>query len=446
MDRVRKAFPVGGAPESLNLRLKNEGTFDTTVSREWLMQNGYVRTAAALGGIPTWSGEAVSIESALGHSVVWSCNRIISESTGYVPAILKQQKGTTTREATDHPMYSGMQEAPNEETTAQCFTELLTSHCVLGGDGFAKIVRRSGSGTALQLQQLLPGQVLTDREKQGEKRLVYVVKEPGVSDKTYVVQHGKPHDILHLRGLGWNGTRGFDVISFARNSIGSAIAQERNVANFWRNGGRNPYYLKKKVPFENDEDFGNFRSDWEKTYSQPWRAPILEGEDYEYHDIGQSQRDSQSNEHRLYSIPEICRWFRISPHLVGDLSRATFSNIEHLGLEFVKMTLSPWITRWEQEFWRCVLTPEEKAKGYFLRHNLRELLRGDFLTRMRGYASALQNGQMSIDEVRYDDDMDPLPNGAGSHYHIQTNMGTIGDDGEVIAPQGPQNSKLIRLA
>jgi HK97 family phage portal protein len=150
----------------------------------------------------------------------------------------------------------------------------------------------------------------------------------------------------------------------------------------------------------------------------------------ELKELGMSMRDAQMLESRQFSIAEICRWFSISPHLVGDLSRATFSNIEHLFLEFLQMTLNTWINRWEQEFWRCVLTDEEKGQGYQLRFKVDELLRGDFTTRMEGYASALQNGHMSIDEVRSLEGRNRLPNGTGSNYHVQLNMQQVDKIGE----------------
>jgi HK97 family phage portal protein len=130
----------------------------------------------------------------------------------------------------------------------------------------------------------------------------------------------------------------------------------------------------------------------------------------------------------------------MSPHLVGDLSRATFSNIEQLMLQFLKLTLSSWLTRWEQELWRCVLTPEEKSQGYFFRHNLDALLRGDFVSRVQGYATLLQNGVTSVNEVRDLEFWDPI-NG-GDDHHIQLNMQTIpGSD----QPVTNRSAALVRL-
>jgi HK97 family phage portal protein len=424
---------------SLAVKFAGGISFDS-VSAGWYLRNGYPQIYSILtGGMPAWSGEAVSVETALNHSVVWACNRIISESIGYIPAILMRKTGNEKQPAEGHPMHLAMKMAPNDEISAQGFTEMLTSHCLLQGNGFAHIIRRSGTGTAVQLQHLLPQNVFPDREKDGAKRLVYVIKEPGTADKTYTLQPGKPQDILHLRGLGWDGLRGYSVITMGRQSIGSAIAAERNAARFWAYGGRVPYVLKLDKKFQNDQDFEKFRDDWEKVYSEPQRAPILEPW-VTYEKVGLSMKDAQALETRLFTVSEICRWFSVSPHLVQDLSHATFSNIENLALQFVVMTLSTWIGRWEQDFWRCVLTPEEKAQGYFLRHNVNALLRGDFKARMDGYASALQNGHMSIDEVRDLEDRNPLPDGAGSHYHIQLNMQSIGDEQPQQNPQ-PRNAK-----
>jgi HK97 family phage portal protein len=422
---LKRFAPNSSEPIALNLKATFDSTFGAEASA--YRQDGYERIASILsGGAPTWSGEAVNLRTALQHPVVWACNGIVSGSIGFIPAVLMQKKNGAKQEAAGHPMYSAMQNAPNDEITAQGFTELLTSHCLMAGNGFAKINRRSGTGVAIELEHLLPGQVDIGREKSGQKRLVYVIKnETGATDKTYTVEKGKPQDILHLRGLGWDGVRGYSVIELGRQSIGTAIAAERNTALFWANGGRIPYLLEMARAFKDDRDFQKFRAEWEEIYANPHRAPILEN-GTTYKQTGLSMRDAQAIEFRQAAIAELCRWFFVSPHLVGDLSRATFSNIEQLALDFVKMTLSRWLSRWEQDFWRCVLTPDEKSAGYYLRHNIRELLRGDFKTRMEGFASALQNGHMNIDEVRDEEDRNPLPDGIGQDYHIQLNMQSVG--------------------
>jgi HK97 family phage portal protein len=435
-----KSLMSGFGDDPISLDLKSAGgiSFDA-VNVGWYSRNGFPGIYSILsGGMPAWSGEPVSVETALNHSVVWACQRIISETVGFIPAVMMQQKGAEKQVALKHPMYSALHDAPNEEITAMGFSEMLTGHCVLQGNAYAQIVRRSGTGTAIELHHLQPEQVRPDREKDGQRRLIYVVKDGNSPEKTYTVQRGKPHDLLHIRGLGWDGLRGYSVITMARQSIGTAISAERNVARFYANGGRVPYVLKMDKPFKTDADFEKFRADWEKVYAEPHRAPMLEN-GMDYKQIGLNATDAQLLETRLFHIHEICRWFLVSPHLVGDLSRATFSNIEQLALEFVKMTLSAWLTRWEQELWRCVLTPEEKAQGYFWRHNLNALLRGDFQSRMSGYATMLQNGIASVNEVRDLEDWNPTD--GGDDHHIQLNMQTL--PGGV--PTTSQSAALIRL-
>ena len=403
---------------------------------EWYVRNGYYGIAAAASGGysgVSWAGEQVNVFSAMNHSVVWACRKIISETVGFIPLImLKAQADPKAGKqlALTHPMYRAMKNSPNDEMTAMTFRETLTGHCLMQGNAFAKIIRRSGTGVAMELQPLPPDMVKTDRNKSGQ--LVYTVKDGG-EQKSYTVQGGKPHDILHLKGLGDNGILGFSVIQVGSQSIGTAIAAEKNVGSFYAHGGRLPYVLETANYFAQREDFEKFRTDWEAVYNQPHRAPILE-KDLKYKQIGISAKDSQLLETRLFSIHEICRWFGVPPHLVGDLSRATFSNIEELALEFVKLTLNTWLTRWEQELWRCVLTPEEKAENYLWKHNLNALLRGDFPTRMAGYATMLQNGIASQDEVRDLEDWNPISDGRGSGYHIQLNMQTLPPDGGPLQP------------
>jgi HK97 family phage portal protein len=287
-----------------------------------------------------------------------------------------------------------------------------------------------------------------DREKTGQRRLVYIVKHSlggvaGNNETTFAVDKGKPQDILHIRGLGWDGLRGYSVITMARQSMGTALSVERNVARFYAQGGRVPYLLEMARKFKTDEDFDKFRQDWEKTYAEPHKVPILEN-DIKYTKIGLSAVDAQMLETRLFGIHEICRWFLMSPHLVGDLSRATFSNIEQLALEFVKVTMQPWFTRWEQDLWRCVLTPDEKGQGYYFKHNTNELLRGDFLTRMQGYAIMLQNGVASDNEIRDLEDWNPFKGGDG--HHIQLNMQPVPAAGLPAPTSGSQSPQLVRIS
>jgi HK97 family phage portal protein len=432
--------------QTIELDLKGAGISFDAVNAGWYARNGYPGIYTLLsGGMPAWSGEPVSLETSLNHSVVWACNRLISETVSALPLVMMRQNLGAKELAEDHPMFTALRHAPNDEMTAMSFRETRTSHTLLSGNGYAQIIRRSGTGTAVELHALDPNQVRVEREKTGQRRLVYIVRTGsgmgGNSERSFTLTPGQPHDILHIRGLGWDGLRGYSVITMARQSIGTAISAERHVARFYANGGRVPYILEMVKKFASDSDFDKFRADWEKNYSEPHKVPILEN-GTTYKQIGLNAVDAQMLETRLFDIHEICRWFLVSPHLVGDLSRATFSNIEQLALEFVKITLSGWFARWEQDLWRCVLTPEEKSKGFYFKHNVNELLRGDFLTRMQGYAVMLQNGVASQNEVRDLEDWNPFA--GGDAHHIQLNMQTIQPNGNGTTPA--QSPALVRIS
>jgi HK97 family phage portal protein len=196
--------------------------------------------------------------------------------------------------------------------------------------------------------------------------------------------------------------------------------------------------MEKK--FQNDAAFDKFRADWESVYSEPHKAPILEN-GMKYQPIGLNAADSQMLQTRLFDINEICRWFSVSPHLVGDLSKATFSNIEELALQFVKLTLNGWLRRWEEELWRCVLTPQEQAQNYFFRHDTDALLQGNFASRVAGYAVLLQNAVTSVNEIRSKENMNPVA--GGDAHHIQLNMQTIPGTGSVLL--GADSPHLVPL-
>ena len=155
--------------------------------------------------------------------------------------------------------------------------------------------------------------------------------------------------------------------------------------------------------------------------SNSGKVAVLE-EGMKYTPISISPEQAQFLETRKFQIDEIARIFRVPPHMVGDLEKSSFSNIEQQSLEFVKYTLQPWITRWEQTLARSLLNPSEK-KTYFFKFNLEGLLRGDYKSRMDGYAIARQNGWMSANDIRELENLDRIPaEDGGDLYLVNGNM------------------------
>lgn len=393
-------------------------SFSTTAA--YTFYRKYPRLRLALGaGEPTYTGRIVTEATALNCAVVWAAVSVISDAIAAMPLHLYRRGQDDSRErARDHPLYALLHDLPNPETTAFQLRQTMQAHLLTWGNAYARIVRPTGdSQRVLALTLIKPGDI-TRIERRGGG-LVYFWNENGREQEPI-----SGADMLHLRGLGFDGVQGYSVISMARQTIGLAQIEEEYAAKFFARGGRRPYLLEHPQRFKTDTDFENFREKWEKVYADPdnfYRAPILEG-GLKYQELGFDMEDSQFLGARQFGVPEICRWFKVSPHLVHDLSRATFSNIEHLAIEFVTHTLGPWMKRWEQEISRCLLTAEER-QSYYAEFNPDSLLRGDFESRTRGYSTLLQNGVLSINEVRRLENMNAIE-GGGDH-HIQLNMQSL---------------------
>lgn len=238
----------------------------------------------------------------------------------------------------------------------------------------------------------------------------------------------QPHDVLHIPGLGFDGLVGYSPIAMAKNAIGMAIACEEYGAKFFANGAAPSGVLEHPGTIK---DPSRVRESWQATFGGSANAnkvAVLE-EGMKYTPISISPNEAQFLETRKFQIDEIARIFRVPPHMVGDLEKSSFSNIEQQSLEFVKYTLDPWVARWEQAMVRALLTQEEK-KTYFFKFNVDGLLRGDYQSRMNGYATARQNGWMSANDIRELENLDRIPAEAGGDlYLINGNMTKLEDAG-----------------
>ena len=227
--------------------------------------------------------------------------------------------------------------------------------------------------------------------------------------------------MLHIPGLGFDGLVGYSPIAMAKNAIGMAIACEEYGAKFFANGAAPGGVLEHPGTIKDPQ---RVRESWQSTFGGSGNAnkiAVLE-EGMKYTPIGISPEQAQFLETRKFQINEIARIFRVPPHMVGDLEKSSFSNIEQQSLEFVKYTLDPWVIRWEQSIQRTLLSKDEKA-AYFVKFNLEGLLRGDYQSRMNGYAIGRQNGWMSANDIRELENLDRIPaEDGGDLYLINGNM------------------------
>ena len=231
----------------------------------------------------------------------------------------------------------------------------------------------------------------------------------------------EPKDVLHIPGLGFDGLVGYSPIAMAKNAIGLAIATEEFGSKFFANGAAPSGVLEHPGTIK---DPTRVREAWQSQFGgsgNSGKVAVLE-EGMKYTPISISPEQAQFLETRKFQINEIARIFRVPPHMVGDLEKSSFSNIEQQSLEFVKYTLDPWVVRWEQSLSRSLLSEDEK-KVYFFKFKLEGLLRGDYQSRMNGYAIARQNGWMSANDIRELEDLDKLtPEQGGDLYLINGNM------------------------
>ena len=376
------------------------------------------RYAFYMGG--SSSGKSVTERSAMQMTAVYACVRILSEAIAGLPLQLYHLKDDGGKEkAIDHPLYLLLHDEPNPEMSSFVFRETLMTHLLLWGNAYAQIIR-NGKGQVVALYPLMPNKMTVSRDEKGQLYYTYQKSQEELpKDSAYTVTL-HPSDVLHIPGLGFDGLVGYSPIAMAKNAIGLAIATEEYGAKFFANGAT-PGGLLEYPGTVKDPD--KIRDSWSKGFSggNSHKVAILE-EGMKYTPISISPEQAQFLETRKFQINEIARIFRVPPHMVGDLEKSSFSNIEQQSLEFVKYTLDPWVVRWEQSIQRTLLLPEEK-RSYFVKFNLEGLLRGDYQSRMNGYATARQNGWMSANDIRELENLDRIPaEDGGDLYLINGNM------------------------
>ena len=374
------------------------------------------------------SGKNVNERSAMQMTAVYSCVRILSESIAGLPVHLYQYVDSGSKQkAIEHPLYRLLHDEPNPEMTSFVFRETLMTHLLLWGNAYAQIIR-NGKGQVVALYPLMPNRMSVDRDDKGHLFYQYQMQDsdaPTAKSGTVIL---KPTDVLHVPGLGFDGLVGYSPIAMAKNAIGLSIATEEYGAKFFANGATPSGILEYPGTVKNPEAI---RESWNAGFggsSNAHKVAVLE-EGMKYTPIAISPNEAQFLETRKFQIDEIARIFRVPPHMVGDLEKSSFSNIEQQSLEFVKYTLEPWIVRWEQSLNRALLTETEKA-AYFVKFNVDGLLRGDYQSRMNGYATARQNGWMSANDIRELENLDLIPDELGGNlYLINGNMTNLQDAG-----------------
>ena len=371
------------------------------------------------------SGEKVDEKSAMQIATVYACVRLLAETVAGLPLHLYRMKdGTNAKErAVEHPLYKLLYRQPNPEMTSFSFRETMMTHLLLWGNSYAQIIR-DGRNNIMALYPLLPENVEVDRDENGQIYYIYHAytdEKPGERNKDIYFRYD---EVFHVPGLGFNGLVGFSPIAMMKNSLGTTLAVEKYGSAFFKNGAQPSGVLEHPGVLKNPE---KIRENWSDVYGGPNNAhkvAVLE-EGMQYKAISLPPEDSQFLSTRQFGVNEICRIFRVPPHLVGDLEHATFSNIEHMSIDFAVHTIRPWLVRIEQSMNRALFTDQEKGR-FYVQFNIDGLMRGDYKSRMEGYAIARQNGWMSANDIRALENQNPIPaEEGGDAYLVNGNMISI---------------------
>ena len=389
----------------------------------------------------TTSGKPVNERTAMQTTAVYACVRILAEAVASLPLhVYEYQDDGGKKLVHDHPLYYLLHDEPNPEMTSFVFRETLMSHLLIWGNAYAQIIR-DGAGRVLGLYPLLPDKMDVQRDDRGN---IYYVYSRNSDENPMFKEYGdirlKAEDVLHIPGLGFDGLIGYSPIAMAKNAVGMTLACEEYGASFLANGANPGGVLEHPGVLK---DPSKVRESWNSVYrgvNNAHKIAVLE-EGMKYQQIGIPPEEAQFLETRKFQINEIARLYRIPPHMVGDLDKSSFSNIEQQSLEFVKYTLDPWVIRWEQSLQRSLLLPGEKGK-YFIKLNVDGLLRGDYQSRMNGYAVGRQNGWFSANDIREMENMNPIPDEQGGNLYLINGAMTKLEDAGAFAKTdtGQQNT------
>lgn len=359
------------------------------------------------------AGKSVTARTAIQVPTVYACVRVIAETVASLPLHLYEEKESGSDKATKHQLYRLLHDEPNPEMTSFVFRETLLSHLLLWGNAYSQIVR-NGRGQITALYPLLPDRMTVDRDAKGNLTYAYAT-----TDGKSIQIH--PVNILHIPGMGFDGIVGYSPVAMERNAIGLGMAAEEYGSRFFSNGATPSGVLTHPNTVKNP---AALRQSWNAAYggnANAGRVAILE-EGLKFERISMPNNEAQFLETRKFQVSEICRIFRVPPHLVGDLEHATFSNIEHQSISFGMHTIRPWLVRLEQGMNRALLSESEKGR-FYVRFNMDGLLRGAHKERMEGYAIARQNGWMSANDIRELESMNPISEKEGGNaYLVNGNM------------------------
>lgn len=380
-------------------------------------------------------GIQVSHETALTYSAIYACVKVIAETVAMLDIdIYREGKDGTKIVASDHPLHECLTVGWNREQTAFEGCEMIVGHAALRGNAFAQRVW-NGAGQTMELWPLHPAYINIMRTRD-TRELVYVYSNPVTGEIDYFGRR----DILHIRGLMSDGVWGVSPIQMLKSTVEAGLAQDKARSMFFANGVRpsgvfeHPQELGEDAYLRLKEDLQNNNAGIEA-----YQKPLILEEGMKWHQIGMTAQDAQTVEQGKYTKREVYGAYRMPPHKVGDFEFSSFSNAEQGAIDFASDCIGPWVARIAKAYNYTLLSPQERAEGLIIKISLKKLKEGDKHSTAQANAIARQNGWKNPDEIREEEDLDPIPGGEGKKFLTQMNLAQGG--GDFAQPQGGGDKK-----
>lgn len=395
------------------------------------------------------AGITVNRNSALTYSAIWRGVTLKSGDVGKLPLCVYKVVGDGKEKDFDHPAYRLLHDEPNSEMTAFVFKQTLEAHRILQGNGYAYIARK-GNGDPAELIPLDPEHTWIVRES---GKLAYMT-EYQILNGAWERRRIPAADMLHIKGLGYNGLTGYVMTEYGANSIGLGMAAQRYGSKFLANNAR---------PSAVIEVTGNMSAEAQRTFLTQWEtmhqgiesshktAILTNGAKLNPFSI--NAKDSQLLETREFEIREISNWIGVPPHKLGDKSRSAYNTLEQENQSYLDDSLDPSLVTWEQECRKKLLTEKEKrTRSRSVEFVRQALVRADLPARYSAYAIAITNGIMNSNEARALENMNPRE--GGNKYLTPLNMTTnaeadtqtVEEDDEPTELDEPEEEDDVRSA
>lgn len=358
------------------------------------------------------SGVSVSPESAMRVTAVYACVALISETLAGLPLHVYRRTGDSRERATDHPLYRLIHDSPSEDMTSFEFWEMQISHVCLRGDAYS-IKNFRGDGSVRSLQPVLPYQIRPFvSERNGRVMFSY---QPMGGGKQRIFF---PHEILRIPHKMMDGVNSLSPVQVHKTTIGNAMMSARYLKSFYENSATPKGALMFSELLSNEAAAAARRS-FEERHQGPensGRVGIFDG-GMKWEPIGMTMDDAQYIDLQEFSVSDIARIYLVPPHKIGDLSKATFSNIEQQSISFVVDTVLRWVRRIESRLNMSLLSEADRAMGNYIAYDMKGLLRGDSAARGNFYRALFYIGAISPNEIRAAEDMNPYE--GGGEYYVQ---------------------------